>query len=270
MGQATRRIQRRKKALRELAKLMSQPEHVIVTHYSCESFYDRPDGSSPRITSIAVANLESAQTNSFSIHQVAERQGYSTDEIDKHYDQLEKLMLDEFYEYVHSHARYKWLHWNMRDIHYGFQAIAHRYKVLGGQPVEIPEANLVDLSRLLHAIYGKHYTGHPRLQTLVEKNEITNKDFLPGADEAVAFEKQEYVKLHFSTLRKVHILANLAQRADEGSLKTDSTWRETYGIYPQAVGEWLNEHWLVQVIEVVFAITGFAWTLVELYNFLSK
>ena len=104
----------------------------------------------------------------------------------------------------------------------------------------------------------------------MEKNGITNKDFLPGADEAAAFEKQEYVKLHFSTLRKVHILANLAQRADESSLKTDSTWRETYGIYPQAVGEWLNEHWLVQVIEVVFAITGFAWTLVELYNFLSK
>ena len=33
-----------------------------VIHYSCESFYDRPNGASPRITSIAVRKLDSAQT----------------------------------------------------------------------------------------------------------------------------------------------------------------------------------------------------------------
>ena len=157
MGQAARTIQRRKEARKKLDELMSHPEHVVVIHYSCESFYDRPDGCSPRITSIAVANLESAQANSFSIHQIAERQGYSLDRIEEYYDQLEKLMLDEFYEYVHTHADYKWLHWNMRNIHYGFQAIAHRYKVLQGQPVEIYETNLYDLSRMLHAIYGGRY-----------------------------------------------------------------------------------------------------------------
>ena len=96
MGQARRKIQRRKKALQRLAELMSQPEHVVIIHYSCESFYDRPNGTSPRITSIAVRNLESAQTASFSIHQVAERSGYSLDEIEPNYDKLEKQMLDEF------------------------------------------------------------------------------------------------------------------------------------------------------------------------------
>lgn len=271
MGRATRRLQRRKRAQKRLAELMNHPEHVIVIHYSCESFYNRPDGLSPRITSIAVANLESAQTNSFSIHQVAERQEYSIDEIEEHYDQLEKLMLDEFYEYVRSHSEHNtWLHWNMRNIHYGFQAIAHRYKVLGGQPVEIHEGNKADLSRLLSNIYGRHYIDHPHLQKLVEKNKISDQDFLPGADEAAAFKNREYVKLHFSTLRKVYALANIVQRADEGSLETDSTWRDSYGIYPQAVGEWLNEHWFVQIIGALFAIVGFVWTAVEVYNFLSK
>ena len=121
MGQAARKIQRRKKALKKLDEVMSHPEHVVVIHYSCESFYDRPDGSSPRITSIAVANLESAQTSSFSIHQVAEREGVSLEGIEAHYDHLERLMLDEFYEYVRIHSGYTWLHWNMRSIHYGFQ-----------------------------------------------------------------------------------------------------------------------------------------------------
>jgi hypothetical protein len=144
MGSAIRRIQKRNKARNTLSDLMSHPEHVVVIHYSCESFYDRPDGSSPRITSIAVRNLESAQTTSFSIHQMAKRNGYSIDQIDQRYDHLEKMMLDEFYEYVRTHLTYKWLHWNMRDINYGFQAIAHRYRVLRGEPVEIYEANLVD------------------------------------------------------------------------------------------------------------------------------
>jgi hypothetical protein len=269
VGQAARRIQRRKKALRKLDEVMSHPEHVVVIHYSCESFYDRPDGSSPRITSIAVANLESAQTSSFSIHQVAEREGVSLDRIEAHYDRLERLMLDEFYEYVRTHSGYTWLHWNMRNIHYGFQAIAHRYKVLGGHPAEIPETQLVDLSRLLHAIYGGQYIGHPRLQKLVEKNKITDKDFMSGPDEAIAFENGEYVKLHFSTLRKVYVLASIARRADEGSLRTNSTWRDIYGIYPQAIGEWLNEHWLVQIVGAIFAVIGFIATVIQLWEWFS-
>ncbi len=111
---------------------MNHPEYTIVIHYSCESFYDRADGSSPRITSIAVYNIGSGQTNSFSIHQKAEIKKYSRNDIEKHYEELEKLMLDDFYDFVKLHEKYNWLHWNMRDINYGFQAIAHRYKVLGG------------------------------------------------------------------------------------------------------------------------------------------
>ena len=70
---------------------------TIVIHYSCESFYDITDGRTPRITSIAVYNFESAQTDSFSLHKIAERKHINLSEIEDKYDQLEKQMLTEFF-----------------------------------------------------------------------------------------------------------------------------------------------------------------------------
>lgn len=267
MKQATRALQRRRQARKDVDELMTHPGSVVVIHYSCESFYDRTSGTSPRITSIAVANLQSAQTTSFSIHQVAERLGKDLGRIEEHYDELEKIMLEGFYDYVHVHATYNWLHWNMKSINYGFQAIAHRYKVLGGSPFEIPEERLYDLARLLHDIYGEGYAPHPRLTTLVEKNRISDKDFLPGAEEAAAFERKEYVKLHFSTLRKVDILASIINKVDQGTLKTGTSWRQLYGLYPRALIEWLNEHWLIQFL---LLLIGTIASVMQIAQFFAK
>ncbi|MHC5769729.1 MAG: hypothetical protein ACYTXI_29795 [Nostoc sp.] len=260
MGQAWNKVQKHRQAKGKLAELMSKADDVIVIHYSCESFYDRLDGSSPRITSIAVRNLESGQTTSFSIHQVAERKGFSAIALEQHYDDLEKLMLDEFYNYVRHHASHIWLHWNMRDINYGFPAIAHRYKVLKGEPEEISESKLVDLSRLLIAIYGIIYIQHPRLNSLLENNSITYRDFLDGKGEADAFIKKQYVKLHQSTLRKVDVLANIVERAANDSLKTNSSSKDIYGNYIIALIELIKENpvisGMVGLISFVSAVIG--------------
>ena len=264
MGSAIRRLQKRSKAKRLLSELMYDSEHILVIHYSCESFYDRPSGTSPRITSIAVKNFDTGQTKSFSVHQMAERRGV-LHKIDQVYDVLEKEMLDEFYKYVHAHSGFKWLHWNMRDVNYGFEALEHRYKVLQGEPQEIPEQNRIDLNRLLIAIYGVGYIGHPRLTMLIEKNKISSKDFLTGADEAEAFINKEYVRLHFSTLRKVDDLANIAYRADQGSLKTNTTWKEYWNCIPQAIGEWFKEHWLASLLLGVIGIIGLIIGLIQLF-----
>jgi hypothetical protein len=263
MGQAWNKVKKRKQAKNKLSELMGKAEQVIVIHYSCESFYDRLDGASPRITSIAVRNLESGQTTSFSIHQVAERKGYSASALEQHYNELEKLMLDEFYEYVHIHSSHFWLHWNMRDINYGFPAIAHRYKVLRGNPEEIAESKLVDLSRLLISIYGNNYIPHPRLVKLIEKNSISNKDFLDGKAEAEAFEKKEYVKLHQSTLRKVDVLSNIVERTANGSLKTNSQKREVYGNWFVAFSELIKEN---PLISGGIALIGFVSAVFSFFN----
>jgi hypothetical protein len=260
MGEAWNKVQKRRQAKAKLSELMSKSDRVIIIHYSCESFYDRPDGSSPRITSIAVRNLDSGQTTSFSIHQIAERNGYSAIALEQHYNELEKLMLEEFYDFVSRHSSHIWLHWNMRDINYGFPAIAHRFKVLQGKPEDVNESKLVDLSRLLIAIYGADYIQHPRLTSLVENNQITYRDLLVGKAEADAFTNKQYVKLHQSTLRKVDILSSIVERAADGSLKTNSTWKDIYGGYPAAVIEIIKENpiisGLVGLIGFISAVVG--------------
>ena len=255
MGRALTRMRRRKRAGEALNRLLDRPDRVVVVHYSCESFYDRPDGSSPRVTSIAVRHLETGQTYSFSIHQMAERKRC---DIEGHYDELERQMLDEFFEYVKTHPDYWWLHWNMRDINYGFLAIAHRFRVLKGTPVEIAENKRVDLSRLIVDLYGRDYLPHPHMLNLVKGNQITDGGFLPGVEEALAFEQREYVKLHQSTLRKVYVIAKIAELAGERALKTNATWKAKYGVHPQALAEWLNEHWLGTIVGFLSALFGIA------------
>jgi hypothetical protein len=255
-GTKNNHLKRRRNARKELSTLFANAKDVVVIHYSCESFYDRSDGSSPRITSIAVRNLESGQTKSFSIHQMAEIKKVKVDQIASKYNDFEKQMLGDFFEYAKSHIRCSWLHWNMRDINFGFSAIEHRFQVLGGKAVHIPEANRIDLSRILIALYGKDYIGHPRLDSLMTLNSISAKDFPIGAEEARAFIEGEYVKLHQSTLKKVDVLANIAERAENDTLLTNATWWEKKGLTIAASFESLKKHWVFSAIAVILAITG--------------
>lgn len=256
MPSAMERIRKRRAATSKLEEVSRNRETVVLVHYSCESFYDRPDGRSPRITSIAVRNLGNAQTTSFSIHQVAERRGIPSVEIRSQYDTLEKAMLEEWYEHVRRHSTSRWLHWNMRDVNYGFPAIAHRFQVLKGKPVEVEEARLFDFAKLLIDIHGPGYTGHPRFQSLSQLNNISLKDFLTGQEEANAFDAGDYVKLHQSTLRKVDIMANLFNRYEEGSLKTQNKWWQSYGSRVLGAGEWCKEHPVASLIMFVLAVVS--------------
>lgn len=250
MGKEIRRLSRRKRALEVIDRIMDHPEDALVIHYSCESFYDRDDGKTPRVTSIAVRNLDSGQTESFSIHKIAEQKGIDFGEIHNHYDELEKEMLEEYFQCVTENQGKTWIHWNMRDINYGFIALEHRLKALNGTPFVLPEGKKFDLARAMVSLFGVGYIGHPRLVKIVEKNRITDRDMLTGAEEAAAFENKDYVKLHQSTLRKADILANLFERTADGTIKTNSKWYETYGIHPKVLVELVREHW-------VFGIIGF-------------
>jgi hypothetical protein len=52
-----------------------------------------------------VRNLESGQTHSFSINQVAERKKVKADQIAAQYNDLEKIMLKKFFDYLDSHLK---------------------------------------------------------------------------------------------------------------------------------------------------------------------
>ncbi len=236
---------RQKAARSTLDRIFTDSSNVWVIHYSCESFYDPPEGRSPRITSIALRKLDSAQTVSFSIHKVAEIEGIPLPDISEHYDSLEREMLRNFYRHLQNFQQMQYLHWNMRDSNYGFQAIEHRFRVLGGKNEElytVDDGKKTDLARLLIDIYGLSYIGHPRLENLLKRNDISRLDFLTGEEEAKAFEDREFVALHRSTLRKVDVMANIAGRTHDRSLKTNTTWWGMHGGRLTLFYNWITEH----------------------------
>ncbi len=263
------RLRKRKKAEAQVAKLSNDAEHTLVIHYSCESFYDIKDGKTPRITSIAIRGLDGEQTESFSIHKIAEREHVLPTDIPSKYDELEKEMLSEYFEYMRQHQKYTFVHWNMRDINYGFIAIEHRYQVLGGDPYKVPDDNKFNLAKAMSALYGNDYIGHGdkgRFLNLLKFNDITDKDALGGEEEALAFKSAEYIKLHQSTLRKVDCMACVFSRVAEDSLATNSTWLDRNGIHPKIIIDYIREHWLYSLVGMGLTVFG----IVKLYQWSTQ
>lgn len=250
---------RQKNAQKALDDLFSNADNVFVVHYSCESFHDRREGRSPRITSIALRKLDSAQTESFSIHQTAESNQVSLDKIEEQYDQLEKETLNRFFSHLSSFQGMRYLHWNMRDATYGFQAIEHRLRALCGKDAElhvVDDRDKVDLSRILQDIYGPDYICHPRLEQLLSMNGIAPRDFLPGQEEAKAFQDRNFAALHLSTLRKVDVIANIAVRAHDRNLKTNATWWEMRGGRIVTLLKWAGENPIYAFVGILIGIVA--------------
>lgn len=239
-----------------LDRIFADAANTWIIHYSCEDIYKPlPNGRSPRITSIALRKLDSGQARSFSIHQIAEQTHIPFDEIEAHYDLLEKAMLDAFYDYIKSYQSMKYLHWNMRNTAYGFAAIEHRYRVLGGDPALIEDNRKIDISPLFVEIYGADYIAHHRIESLMEKNSIKPRDFLTGSQEAEAFAKKDYVALHQSTLRKADVFAEFVARAHDRKLKTDMTWWQMHGGNVKSTIDWLADN---KIFTFIVGLAGLA------------
>lgn len=237
----------RQESWRALNKLAKSKKDVLLIHYSCEMFVSDDRKSSPRVTAIMVRSFVSAQTKCFSISQNAELQKIASDDIKNNCDTLEKQLLTDFYQFVQSNPDSLWVHWNMRDINYGFPALAHRAKVLGVTSIDIHDHHLFDLSRILIGMYGVGYIGHPRLLTLMKRNSISDKDFLTGEEEAKAFDNGEYQKLQMSTSRKVDTLENILSRTMHRRLENNSRWKERHGNVWSLIANFLFEHKLKSV-----------------------
>lgn len=253
MSTTSRRIKTYKKAKDLINGFYDNDSHCLLIHYSCESFYDIKDGRTPRITSIAVRYLNTAQTKSFSIHKIAELRKISIEKICENYDTLEKEMLNDFFSFVEEHKDYRWIHWNMRDINYGFEALKYRATILGAKSFDIKDDNKYDLARLLIDRYGDKYSEHPRLQSIIEMNNINPKNWLNGSDEAKAFDEKEYVKLHQSTLSKVDTFETLLRFSAEGKLKTKAKLIDIYGISPQGLFELAKDYWLFSIVTLILS-----------------
>lgn len=191
---------------KETLKKLHENEHsLFIVHYSCQNLNDNNENYSPRITSIAVLHVGSSTMHSFSIHLIAEIRKISREDIDQHYDDLEKEMLAQFFAFLSDNDGGFWLHWNMSNINYGFEALIHRYKVLSGEDGKrIPDSRKFNLSSLILSVYGKNCVEHPRMASFMKLNDGEHRDGLTGKEEVEAFAAKEYVKLHKSTMCKTY------------------------------------------------------------------
>lgn len=256
----SKRLIERAEGIQLLKEILKDKNKSVVIHYSCESFVTS-HGRTPRVTSICMRYLGTAQTKSFSIHLQAqfEQKDFNALSVTD-YDQLEKKMLDEFYDFAKNHKDFKWIHWNMRDSNYGFEAIANRYRILGGQSFEIDEDRKYDFPRILGKIYSHNYEKNKpdgRLLNLANRNSITTIDALKGIDEATAFEQNEYLKLHKSTLRKVDIIDAIIDRSDKNELKVNAKTKQIYGLTFPGIFEIVKNNWiLITIWTLIIYILG--------------
>ena len=116
---------------RTLADLRRSPSRYLVVHYSSQSLFDEVENAfSPRITSIVVMFYETRQTVNFSLHAIAEELIVPKEEVEANYDRIERELLTRFYNFAQGHLEKCWLHWNMRNIVFGYEHLEHRYSVL--------------------------------------------------------------------------------------------------------------------------------------------
>jgi hypothetical protein len=210
--------------------------------------------------------LDDRQTISFSIPQVAERNHIEGSQIEELYAFLEKELLEEFYNFIKPYHQngFTWLHWNMRNAQYGFEALEHRYKVLDGDPVVILQSQRLDLSQIVRDIYGRDYIGKPHLFNLIKRNALLVNDILSGEDEAKAFENGEYMRMHQSTLSKVHAIGSIARLSYEGGLKTDAHPAAVYGWWLTAMIEGVTDHWLFKFLGFIALLITFISFVIQL------
>jgi hypothetical protein len=124
----------------------------------------------------------------------------------------------------------------MRDITYGFEAIEHRYTVLGGTPVKIPGNQRIDLARTLIDIHGTGYIEAPPLENLAKLNKLATAGLLMGMAEADAFTTGDYAGVQRSAIGKTRLLYDLLHLVHDKTLKTRANlWTMNAGRLREAV-----------------------------------
>lgn len=204
--------------------ISSNKQKAYFIHYSCQTLSDENEGYSPRITSIAVLHALSSQMHSFSVHLVAEEMGIPREEIFDRYDDIERQMLKNYFDFLATKRDNSiWVHWNMSNINYGFEALEHRFRVLThNEPIHIDEKNKFNLSTIIKKKFGADYVKHPQMVNLMELNGGRDRHFLSGEEEVRAFKAKEFIKLHNSTMYKTYFFREVFNRLISNTLRTEN------------------------------------------------
>jgi hypothetical protein len=237
-----------------MGRAMQSRSHAYVLHYACEGF-ESPDR---RITAIAARNLGTGATQSFEIETSLRRAGLDpATATAQDLDRAEKAVLDAFYDFVaHKLNGTYWLHWNMRNATFGFPALENRHRLLGGQPLSVPDAQRLDLAARMIDLYGDGYADiENRLRSLAARNGLAMKHLIDGADQAAALRRRDFATVDRSLLNKVDLMYAIATKANEGTLKTHAGMFDGLGGIGGAVA-WIREHPAIAACAAVAPVFG--------------
>lgn len=198
------------------------PDWFYIIHYSSQSLYDPEQGAhSPRVTAVVVRHYATGQTVSFATHTIAEQLGVAPADVEARYDDIEREILTQFFDFARDRREKYWIHWNMRSVVFGFEHLEHRYRVLTGkEPPSISVEVRLNLNDVLKRRYGPDYAPDPRMTSLMEMNGARLQGFLSGAEEAEAFKAKDFIRMNMSTIAKVGFFSFVISSAQKGKLKT--------------------------------------------------
>ena len=193
-------VKERRLATSNLKKLTEDPSKVLFIHYSQSKTFDDDDygNISPIITSIVIKSLDNQIDQQFAIHFEADKADIPIDEIHDSYRDLELRILRAFNDFVRRHQECNWIHWDMKNIHFGFEAIKHRYEKVFGDLKgynEIPINNKKNLRDIIEGMYGESFVNGPdTLKSLLKCNSgnIDNNTYLSSDIESTEFERKNF------------------------------------------------------------------------------
>ncbi len=205
-----------------LKEALRDPSNVLIINYSHAQYPDEDiDNSiSPLITAIVIRSLDDQINEHFSIHYEADKAGILKEEISNNLRELELQVLKSFNRFVIRHTDYVWVHWEMKNIHFGFPAIKHRFeKLFHGTKEslhEIPSHKNINLYSILEFMYGNDFAELPdSLGSIIKinnKNTILPTDYISVEKEGEEFEKQNYNSILKSLDCKVSKIREFLQK----------------------------------------------------------
>ncbi len=238
--------------------IKKHPEQFFIVHYSSQSLFDdETQGLSPRITSIVVMHYATRQIVSFAVHTTAELLRVDKNDVESRYDDIEKEMLARFFDFLRDRLDRYWIHWNMRNITFGFEHLEHRSRCLGNaDPPILHVDQRLNLNDIFSERYGPDFAPHPKMKNLILFNGALPQTFLDGPQEAAAFKAKEFIRMNTSTICKVEFFRYAIIAAERGKLRTAG----------KGWGVWIDRLLESRVAKIVTLAAALFGVLVGLYQ----
>lgn len=128
----------------------------------------------------------------------------------------EKILLQNFANFINQNTDKYFVHWNMNSQQYGFGAIKTRCNEFGIEINSIPAKNKIDLSQIVEVIAKEKLT----LRQVLFFNDIPFEDFLNGKEELKAFYDRNFGKILESVHNKVIGLSMIIEDINKNSQTT--------------------------------------------------